>query len=249
LKHFQNLENTENSSVLRALRFDNLPAMMRVRVTTPNVLKALRKRDPGAAKPYNFAHSPILLETFPDCTLIAPASKRSNEWLTRDYIEIHTGDLVKLGIKYRDKMLTPQTISHTIWKHFLHKEDKSLGPDGYPCGEYTRGLLRRRPVVAMLSFEYIGKEVERRAQEGEDSTNLENNGPIRYGIRRKAKTRSADPERIQKARRYGVRPLMRESGASQHATERYRRGESVHPGTRARLDAAVERLERKKQSQ
>src|SRR5262249_909956 len=60
-------------------------------------------------------------------------------------------------------------------------------------------------------------------------------GPIRYGSGRKAKTRSADPLLIQKARRFGVRPLMRASGASQHATERFLRGERVHPGTRARL--------------
>lgn len=243
LNHFRNLENQGNSSVLRALRFDNLPAMMRVRVTTPNVLKALRKRDSGAAKPYNFAHSPILLETFPDCTLVAPASKRSKGWLTRDYIEIHTGDLVRLGSKYRGNTLSPQTISHTIWKHFLHKEDKSLGPDGYPCGEYTRGLLQRRPVVAMLPFEYIGKEVERRAQEGEDAANLENDGPIRYGSKRKAKTRSADPTLILKAKRYGLRQLMRESGASQHATERFVKGKRVHPKTRIKLEEAVKRLE------
>jgi hypothetical protein len=242
LNHFQNLKNVQNASILGLFRFDNLPAMMRVRVTTPNVLQALRKRDPGAAKPYNFAHSPILLEEFPECTLVAPASKRIKEWLIRDYIEIHTGDVVKLGSKYRDKTLTPQTLSHTIWKHFLHKEDKSLGPDGYPCGEYTRGLLQRRPVASMLPFEYIGKEVERRAQEGEDPAILENKGPIRYGARRSAKTRSADPTLIAKARRYGLRQLMRESGASQHATQRFLNAERVHPRTRANLEAAVKKL-------
>jgi len=242
--HFRNIRNPENALISHSFRFDNLPAMMRVRVTTPNVLEALRKRDPGAAKPYNFAHSPILLEDVPECTLVAPASKRSREWLTRDYTEIHTGDVVKLGSKYHDKTLTPQTLSHTIWKHFLHKEDKSLGPDGSPCGEYTRGLLLRRPVVAMLPFEYIGKEVERRAQEGEDVAVLENSGPISYGSGRKGKTRSADPMLIAKARRYGLRQLMRESGASQHAVERFLKGERLHPATRARLEEAVQRLER-----
>jgi len=110
-------------------------------------------------------------------------------------------------------MLIPQTLSHTIWKHFLHKEDKSLGPDGYPCGEYTHGLLLRRPVIAMLPFEYVGKEIERKAQEGEDPAVLENKGPIRYDSGRNAKTRSADPALVGKARRYGLRRLMRESGS------------------------------------
>lgn len=217
--------------------------MMCVRVTTPNILKALRKRDPGAAKPYNFAHSPILLEEVPDCTLIAPASKRSNEWLTRDYTEIHTGDVVKLGSKYHDKTLTPQTISHTIWKHFLHPEDKSLGPAGEPCNEYTRGVLMRRPVVAMLPFEYIGKEVERSSQEGEDVAVLENKGAIQYGSGRKRKTRSADPGLVAKAKHYGLRQLMRESKASQHSVERFLDGGRVHPSTREKLKAAIERLD------
>lgn len=187
--------------------------------------------------------SEILLEEFPDCTLVAPASKRLNEWLTRDYTEIHTGDVVKLGSKYRDKTLTPQTISHTIWKHFLHPEDKSLGPDSEACNEYTRGLLKRRPVVAMLPFEYIGKEIERRAPEGEDVAVLEGDGPIRYGDGRQGKTRSAAPLLIQKARRYGLRLLVRASGTSQHATERFLRGERVHPATRKRLADAVANLE------
>jgi hypothetical protein len=215
-------------------------------VTTPNVLKALRKRDPGAAKPYNFAHSPILLEEVPECTLVAPASKRSSEWLTRDYTEIHTGETVKLGSKYRDRTLTPQTISHTIWKHFLHCEDKSLGPDGSPCQEYTRGLLLRRPAWAMLPFEYIGKEVERRAQEGEDFSLLENTGPIKYDRHQTAKTRAADAGLILRARRFPLRQLMRESGASQHAIERFLDGDRVHPATRDALERALEKLERQR---
>jgi hypothetical protein len=222
--------------------------MMRVRVTTPNVLKGLRKRDPGSAKPYNFAHSPIVLESSPECTLIAPASKRLGEWLTRDYTEIHSGELVKLGSEYQGKTLAPQTISHVIWRHFLHPEDKSLGPDGTPCHEYTRGVLLRRPVLAMIPFEYIGKEVDRRAQEGEDLAILVDSGPIRYGSQRNAKTRSADPALIAKARRYGLRQLMREAQISQHSTERFLRGERVHPSTRAKLMTAIATLDRASQS-
>jgi len=248
LHHFRNKQDPENALVLRPSRFDNLPAMMRVRVTTPNVLKGLRKRDPGSAKPYNFAHSPILLESSPECTLIAPASKRLGEWLTRDYAEIHSGELVKLGSEYHGKILAPQTIAHVIWRHFLHPEDKSLGPDGTPCHEYTRGVLLRRPVLAMIPFEYIGKEVDRRAQEGEDLAILGDSGPIRYGSQRNAKTRSADPALIAKARHYGLRQLMREARTSQHSTERFLRGERVHPATRAKLTAAIATLDRASQS-
>jgi hypothetical protein len=37
---------------------------------------------------------------------------------------------------------------------------------------------------------------------------------------------------------------MRESGASQHAIERFLKADRVHPATRARLERAVEKLER-----
>ena len=68
-KHFRDLKDFENVLVSRKLWFDDLPALMRVRVTTPNVLVALRKRDPGSSKPYNFALSPILMDPVPKCTL------------------------------------------------------------------------------------------------------------------------------------------------------------------------------------
>ena len=78
--HFRNIKDPENALVAKELWFGKLPAVMRVRITTPNVLKALQKRDPGAAKPYNFALSPILVESASDCTLVAPFSKDPQEW-------------------------------------------------------------------------------------------------------------------------------------------------------------------------
>jgi hypothetical protein len=145
----------------------------------PKCLEGLRKRDPGAAKPYNFALSPILLHPSPDCTLIAPASKHPEEWLTREYTEIHSGETVRLLGEYQGKVLLPQTLSSVTWRHYLHPEDKSLSPDEKPCDAYTRGLLMRRPIQAMTPFIFIGKEIERRAQEGEDLSVLENARPTR----------------------------------------------------------------------
>jgi hypothetical protein len=77
---------------------------------------------------------------------------------------------------------------------------------------------------------------------------LADDGPIRYGTQRNAKTRSADPALIVKARRYGLRELMREARTSQHSTERFLRGDRVHPATRARLTAAIATLDRASQS-
>ena len=240
--HFKNTENPENALVSHKLWFDNLPAIMRVRITTPNVLKALRKRDPGAAKPYNFAHSPILTQPIPGCTLVAPASKHPQEWLTRDYTEIHTGRTVKLSEKYNGHTLTPQTLSTVLWRHYLHPEDKSLAPDGELCNAYTRGLLQRRPIKALLPFVLIGKEIERRGQEGEEISILENAGPIQYSQRQTLKTRPCVPELMKRLNRFSLSQLER-SGLTRDTIIRARRGERVHPSTCTQLAEIVQELE------
>jgi hypothetical protein len=242
--HFKGDKDPENALVSRQLWFEDLPAVMRVRITTPNVLTVLRKRDPEVAKPYNFALSPILVQPSPDCTLVAPASKDPEGWLTREYTEIHSGEMVTLGSEYHGKTITPQTLSSVIWRHFLHAEDKSLSPDGEFCNAYSRGLLLRRHVSAIKPLIAIGKEIERRSQEGEDISALENVGPVQYHPRRTANTRPADAALIQRARRFPRKLLRRESGASQHAIDRFFRGERIHPGTRKKLAQAVETLER-----
>ena len=102
------------------------------------------------------------------------------------------------------------------------------------------------PLQAMIPFGYMGKEIERREQEGEDVAVLGDAGPTQYHRQRTAKTRAADAGLIMRARRFPLRKLMRESGASQHATERFLDGERVHPATRGKLKEAEEKLEREK---
>jgi hypothetical protein len=241
--HFRNLKDPENPIVGPELWFESLPAMMRIRITTPNVMKALRKRDPGAGKPYNFALSPILIQPVSGCTLVTASTKSPHDWLSRNYVEIHSGDVVKLGRDYRGMRLEPQTLATVLWRHYLHPEDKSLAPDGGRCGMYTSGLLSRRPIQAIPPFILIGKEIERRSQEGEDISIVEGTGPVRYQRRQTPKTRPADDTLILRAKRFSMRQLMRASGVSQHAVERFLRGERIHPGTRERLAKAVEALE------
>jgi len=60
---------------------------------------------------------------------------------------------------------------------------------------------------------------------------------------RTGKTRAADARLVLRARRFSIRPLMRESGVGPHAVESFLRGGRVHPFTRARPAKAVEELE------
>jgi hypothetical protein len=236
--YFRNIEDPENALVARELWFENLPAVMRVRITTPNVLIALRKRDSGAAKPYNFALSPILLQPPPACTLIGPANKHSEEWLAQEYTEIHSGETVKLATMFNGQLLSPQTLSNVIWRHYLHPEDKSLAPDGGPCDSYTRGLLLRRPVRAMSPFVFIGKEIERRAQEGGEVSVLENAGPLRYHRHLTTNTQPCSPQLLKKLKRYSLRQLE-QSGLSRDTIIQARRGDRVHPATRQKLSQVI----------
>ncbi len=149
-----------------------------------------------------------------------------------------------LFTEYRNKKLLPQTVSGVLWRHYLHPEYKSLSPDGGSCGPYTSGLLLRRPIEAILPLRCIGKEIERKAQEGEDISAIDSSGPVEYQPGQTRNTRAADPGVILRAKAFGIRELMRESGAGQHAVERLLSGVRIHPATRAKLQEAIERLER-----
>jgi hypothetical protein len=94
----------------------------------------------------------------------------------------------------------------------------------------------------MTPFIPIGKEIERRAQEGEDISILENKGPRRYQPSQTAKTRPADPGLILRAKRLlqdgevSHRRFMHIAKVSQHSFERFLHSECVFPKTRARLE-------------
>ena len=53
-----------------------------------------------------------------------------------------------------------------------HPEAKSLAPDSTQCQANTGGLLQRAHVIAG-EFRYVGKETDRKWEEGDDMTVLE----------------------------------------------------------------------------
>jgi len=95
----------------------------------------------------------------------------------------------------------------------------------------------------MLPFITIGKEVERKAQEGEDVGSLENAGPRRYQSRQTANTRAVDPGLQKLLEKFSLRELSR-SELSRDTIIQARRGARVHPDSRDRLKETAEILER-----
>lgn len=70
---------------------------------------------------------------------------------------------------------------------------------------------------------------------------------MRYQAGQTKNTRAPDAALILRAKKFSIRQLMRESGKSQHAVERFLRGARLHPSTGVGLEEAVEKLEREAQ--
>jgi hypothetical protein len=101
----------------------------------------------------------------------------------------------------------------------------------------------------MIPLRYIGKEIERKAQEGEDISAIDRSRPIEYQPSQTKNTRAADPGLILRAKRLlndGVvsqRRLKSLAKVSQHPFERFLNGARIHPATRTALESAIDRLE------
>ncbi len=143
----------------RELDWFRLPVMRRIAISTPNVMKALRKLDRDKSRPYNFALSPVLanLSTQP-ITLLGPFEKDPVRWLKMPYINIHDGTTHTLNSP--SALVLVQTFDMVFSQYLRHPEYKSLAPDDTPCKAYSQGLLKRYPVTA-CGFHLIGKETER----------------------------------------------------------------------------------------
>jgi hypothetical protein len=123
--------------------------------------------------------------------------------------------------------------------HFYpyHKESKSLGPDGSPCCDRTRGQLQRAAVVAGQQH-FVGKETDRRWEYGEDLS-LKHFKAMEY--RPANRTVAADPALRQAIASSGMRALMRRTGLSQHTLERIRDGQQVRHSTLRRVTETTHR--------
>jgi hypothetical protein len=88
-----------------------------------------------------------------------------------------------------------------------HPEAKSLAPDGTPCVAETRVLLQRAHVIAG-EIRYIGKETDRKWEEGEEISVLEF-AATEYG--RKGKVIASEEVKVA-IQEIGINKCARESG-------------------------------------
>ena len=236
----------------RAPLWFTLPAMMRFTITTPEVLKVLQARQrklpyQQRAKPFNFILSPIIdpltggnpvgtdANRF---TLVAPFSSHPEDWRKLSFVNVHDGKPYKLGQHGRRLPYEAEskTYADVVSQYRWHPEAKSLAPDGSACSPHTAGLLRRTPVTAD-GFRYIGKETDRRWEQGEDLSVLDPH-LLEYHPNETARL-VTDPVLRQVARRVSIRALAKGAGVSDKTVKAVRKGQRLRKSTIGKLTKAL----------
>lgn len=156
----------------KRLGFENLPAVGRITVSSPAVMRPLknlnaRKSYGNHIKPFNFLLSchvsqlghPIGVnpERF---HLIAPYELDSKRWLKIDWIDQYSGKsygVTTTGHHGERQTARVKTYRDILIEYEFHPEAKSADAEGNPCGKQTVGLLHRRHIKIDL-IKYIGKE-------------------------------------------------------------------------------------------
>lgn len=154
------------------LGIEHLPAVGRVSISSPAVMKPLAnlnrgKRYAQQIKPFNFlvtchvkpfGHPPGTdAEQF---HLIAPYETNPQKWLKKSWINQYTGDTFRIttagdhGTRWSARV---KTYGEVLEEYEFHPESKCADKDGNPCNKQTVGLLNRRR-VRIRNIKFIGKE-------------------------------------------------------------------------------------------
>lgn len=156
----------------RKLKFEHLPAIGRVTISSPAVMRAFDdfnkgKRYIDQIKPFNFlltchvnplGHPP---GTDPEhFHLIAPYESNPKRWLEMPWIEQYSGEsygITTQGHHGSRHTARVKTYAEVLREYEFHAESKCADVDGKPSGKQTIGLLQRRH-VRIEGITYIGKE-------------------------------------------------------------------------------------------
>jgi len=201
--------------------FLNHLAMRKVRVNTPRELAALRKLDPDKARPFNFCISPVLVENpfRPKQVLITSFNLHPEQWPKLKYVDKDTGKVYSLHDRSTEKVINgvvhddpnvpvPQLYGGALFAYHHHKEMK------YPGGDRA-GLLSRWQVHATDEFHYLGKEVERKRETGDNLVDILMEPPLEYKPlkhRSPGSRRTLHPAVIEKLKsRFSIKQLARKA--------------------------------------
>ena len=144
--------------------------------------------------------------------LVCPFSSDQERWIDLECINVHDGKKYRMiNCKETDNIpenaVFPSQFARLLIDYREHPEAKSLGPDGNTCEADTRGLLKRTHVIAG-EIRYVGKETDRKWEEGDEISILEFK-TTEYGRSKKV---IATEEIKNKILEIGINKCARESG-------------------------------------
>lgn len=219
---------------------------MRLTITTYNVLEMLGEWE--IARPYNFLLLPMVDPTFGHAfykrtsekvLLVSAFSSKQERWFGMKCENIHSGKKYEMVDSTKatnppHNVVFPSQFARLLIEYQEHPEAKSLAPDGTACEPDTSGLLQRAHIIAG-EFRYIGKEADRKWEEGDDIGVLEFK-TTEYG---RAKTVVAETSLADEIRAIGVRKTMELTQMSQHTIEKLLRGQAVKRRTHEHVLKAI----------
>ena len=216
----------------------DLPAMMRMTLTSPNVMRTHR---PEWLFPFNFFFFPLVsdLGGYPagcdrsNFRFITPFESAREKWKQLEGINLCDEQPYAMAMFPNGKQnkVIPESFRIVLRLYLGRSESKSLASDGTPCVSDTQGLLKRASVVAG-EIVPVGKETDRHWEQGEDMSLLDFQ-VLEY--RPSGKLVIADASLREEMEEQSLRKLMRRSGLSQKALYAILRGQPVRQRTLATL--------------
>jgi hypothetical protein len=223
-----------------------LPAMMRMVMSSPNVM---RNRRPEWLAPFSFFLFPMISNVgagYPagfdksSFKFITPAETNRKKWKQLEGINLFDEQIYQISMvpDPSQRKVTPDSFQIILNEYLGKPEVKSLAPDGTPCDAETRGLLGRATVLAK-NIMPVGKETDRHWEQGEDPSMLDPKIEI-FGP--SGKMVVAEPADREKWLTVGIRKWKDESKLSQKAVYAVLAGKPVRRHTLAVFRAAAEAL-------
>jgi DNA polymerase type B, organellar and viral len=226
-------------------RWLDLPAMMRMVVTTPNVFKHQR---PEWLRPFNFFLFPIVSPLVGQpvgyenskFVFITPYESDRRKWKSLTGVNLGDGKDFQIAMRptaNQDKVI-PDSFRKVLHSYLSKPEVKSLAPDGTPCTGETRGLLLRAEITAGNLIP-VGKETDRHWEHGEDPSMVD---PQSYVYEKQGNMVVADASDRKSWSAIGVRRLMRESKLSQAPVSNTIKGKPVRRQTLSVIRQAADKI-------
>ncbi|MGB6358377.1 MAG: hypothetical protein WBF30_06300 [Candidatus Acidiferrales bacterium] len=156
----------------KRLNFENCPAVGRITVSSPAVVRPLNKLNQekcyaNQIKPFNFLLSCHVRQlghpigSDPEhFHLIAPYESDPRKWTAIKWVDQYTGKPYNIsttehhGDRHTARV---KTYGDVLIEYGFHGETKNADSEGNPSGKQTMGLLQRRH-VQIEQIKYIGKE-------------------------------------------------------------------------------------------